>query len=135
MHENCAYYVQYGSIYNRHDGGIMLDEDITIIVDIETGTLLKVGKKDWVTDCFNRMYQKYVDKGFSNIAATLRLITFHVKYPELDFEPEGYNFDIDEICTIINWFGNSIGERMKWFLELPLDEAKIEIQKLQEIGF
>lgn len=135
MHENCAYYVQYGSIYNKYNDRVMLDEDITIIVDIETYTLLKVGKKDWVTDYFNHMCQKYIDKGFSNIAATLKLITFHVKYPELGFEPEGYNFDIDEICTIINWFSNGIGERMRWFLELSLDEAKIEIKKLQAIGF
>lgn len=135
MHEGCTYYVSYGSIFNRYNGNIMLDEDITIIVDIEAGTLLKVGKKDWVTDYFHNMCKRYIDSGFSDIAASLKLITFHVKYPELGFEPKGYNFDIDEICTIINWFGNSIGERMKWFLELPLNEAKIEIKKLQEMGF
>lgn len=135
MHEKCNYYVQYGSIYSRSNPGVMLDEDITIVVDTEVGSLLKIGKKDWVTEYFNNMCKKYVDNGYPEMVDSLRLITFHVKYENLGFEPEGYNFDIDEVCIIINWFNNSIGERLKWFLELPLDEAKAEIKRLQMFGF
>lgn len=135
MHEEGNYYVSHGSILSRYNEDVMLDEDVTVVVDIDSGGLLKVGKKDWVTNYFNTMCNRYLSNGFPEMVSSLKLITFHVKYPEFDFEPEGYNFDIDEICTIINWFGNSIGEQMKWFLELPLDEAKAKIKKLQNIGF
>lgn len=135
MHEKGNYYVQYGSIYNRFNHGVMLDEDITIIVDIDTGTLIKIGKKDWVEEYFHDMCTKYANNDFPDMTNSLQLITFHVKYENLGFAPEGYNFDIDEICTIINWFSNSIGPKMKWFLELSLDAAKTEIKKLQEFGF
>ena len=135
MHEEGIYYVNNGSILSRYNEGIMFSEDVTVLVDIDTGGLLKVGKKNWVTNYFGTMCSRYLNNGFPEMVSSLKLITFHVKYPEFDFEPEGYNFDIDEICTIINWFGNSIGEQMKQFLELPLDEAEAKIKKLQNIGF
>lgn len=135
MHEKCNYYVQYGSIYSHSNPGVMLDEDITIVVDTEVGSLLKIGKKDWVEKYFHDMCNKYVSAGFPEMNDHLQLITFHVKYENLGFAPEGYNFDIDEICTIINWFNNSIGDKLKWFLGLSLDDAKAHIKKLQEIGF
>lgn len=135
MHEKCNYYVQYGSIYSHSNPGVMLDEDITIVVDTEVGSLLKIGKKDWVEKYFHDMCSKYVSAGFPEMQNELQLITFHVKYENLGFAPEGYNFDIDEICTIINWFNNSIGDKLKWFLGLPLDEAKAQIKRLQEVGF
>ena len=46
MHEEGMYYVSHGSILSRYNEGVMLDEDVTVVVDIDTGGLLKVGKKD-----------------------------------------------------------------------------------------
>ena len=135
MHENGNYYVQYGSIYSRANSGVMFDEDTTIIVDKECGTLLKVGRKDQLKTYYDTMCQKYNAAGLSHVNDNLMLITFHVKYDNLDFAPEGYNFDIDEICTIINWFNNSIGNQMKTFLDMPLEDAKTKIKQLQKIGF
>jgi hypothetical protein len=136
MHEKGNYFTQYGSIYAKSNPGIMLDEDITIVIDIESGILMKVGKKDMVEAYFNDSVSKYVAVGFPEMQNKLKLITFKVKYEELGFAPEGYNFDIDEICTILNWFNNSIGgTKMKWFLESPLDAVKSEIKRLQGFGF
>ena len=124
MHEQCNYYVQCGSIYSRCNQSIMLDEDVTVILDIDVGTLIKVGKKDWVENYFNEMCRSYMDVGCQSIVDGLKLMTFDAK------------FDIDEICTIINWFNNSIGgERMRWFLSLSFDDVKSEIKRLQNIGF
>lgn len=134
MHENGAYYVMYGSIFSRYNEGFMIDEDATILIDTAAGALLKVGKKGAVTSYFNKMTEGYKAVGVVN--DDLCLITFHVKYPELDFEPEGYNFDIDEICTIINYFNDSIGpELMNEFVNSGIDAMKARVKELQDMGF
>jgi hypothetical protein len=135
MHENCNFYVENGSIYNRANPNVMLDEDITIIVDIENGILHKVGHKDWVTDYFNEMCQKYIDAGIPEMAAELKLIVFNSEIVNPNEVSKEHDYYINAVCTIINWFSNAIGDKMKWFLELPVTEAKNQIKKLQEIGF
>lgn len=130
MHENCNFYVENGSILCRANPGVMLDEDITILIDIEDGVLLKVGRRDWVTDYFNVICGRYADLKMPELSDSLKLITFGMEDEYTD-----HDAFIHRICTIINWFGNSIGERMKWFLELPLEEAEAQVRKLQEIGF
>ncbi len=136
MHENGHYYVENGSIYSRINGAFMIDEDATILLDTECGTLLKIGQKQSVTDYFNTMVTKYLEAGFADIANGLKLITFQIKYEELGFEPDGYNLNIDEVCTLINWFNNCVGaERMKWFLSLDLEQIKEHIKKLTAFDF
>ena len=134
-HESGNYYVQDGSIFNRYNNSFF-DEDVTIIIDTSEGILLKVGKKDNITKYFETMCSKYNNMGLTDMISSMKLITFYVKYPNLGFEPDGYNFDIDEICTIINWFNNHIGpDNMNEFLNQSLDEMKCKIKKLQNIGF
>jgi hypothetical protein len=127
MHKNGNFYVESGSILSKINPDTMLDEDVTIIIDIDEGILFKVGRKSSVTNYFNKKCQKYIDCDMPEMIQSLRLITFDILKPE--------HFDADEICTIINWFANAIGEKMKWFLELPLPEAKRQIEQLQAIGF
>lgn len=136
LHENGPYYTQNGSIYSRYNDGFMMDEDSSVIVDVGTGTLLKVGKRENIEPYYRTMCQKYNQMGFPEFYETLRLVTFNVKYEELNFAPEGYNFSIDEVCTIINWFNNSIGDKMKEFLDnTNLNAVKAEIERLQLFGF
>lgn len=135
MHKNGIYYTQYGSIFSRYNDSLMLDEDVTILIDKELGTLLKIGKKQNVTNYFNTMCDQYIRHGIPEMTENLQVITFHVKYPELEFEPDGYNFDIDEVCTIINWFNNHLdAETIMKFLHSSLDDMKTKIKELQAIG-
>ena len=134
-HSIGPWYVVGGSMFNRYGGTVMLDEDIAIIIDScpeeDRGVLLKVGRYDDMA--------LYLDK-LGPVFDTVSLIRFNVMFEGTDenpdgFKPDGYNFTVDEICTIINWFGNCIGGQMGAFLSLPLDEAKKKIESLQQIGF
>ena len=57
------------------------------------------------------------------------------KYPEFNFVPEGYNFTIDEICTLINWWNNSPGAEGSKILTMSIDDAKDKLKLLSRIGF
>lgn len=138
------WYVENGSMLNRNNSQ-MLDEDIAILIEScpedDLGVLLKVGTWDKVSKYYEETVDKYNTMWMPNAYKDMRLIHFNVKFdaiPEHDipeFAPEGYNFTVDEICTIINWFYNHIGAKMDEFLKLPLSEAKLKIQSLQKIGF
>lgn len=135
MHEKFDYYVQYGSIYSR-SSGIMFGEDVTVLVDLSMGSLSKVGDKQWVEKHFHERCAKYQSMGMPEMANNLLCITFNIKYENLGFAPEGYNLDVDEVCTILNWLSNHPKpERMQHFLSSPEPELKKEIQRLQSIGF
>ena len=128
-------YVENGSILSEYNNGLMLDEDTTILVDVETGALLKYGHKSMVEEYYNKAVEKSA-KAKIDLCGTWQLITFHVKYNELDFVPDGYNLDIDEVCTTINWFNNHIGgQAMSEFLNSSIDEIHTKIASLQKIGF
>lgn len=135
LHRIGPCYVENGSIFNDYISELMLDEDITILVDIKTGILLRYGHKNMVERYFNKTVEKSV-KAQIDMCSTWRLITFYVKHDELDFAPDGYNLDIDEICTIINWFNNNIGgQAMSDFLNASIEEIRAKIASLQKIGF
>ena len=53
MHKNGPYFVNNGSICSMYNNGFMVDEDTTILVDLAVGTLLRVGKKEIVTNYYN----------------------------------------------------------------------------------
>lgn len=40
MHKKCAYYVSRVSILSRYNEGVMLNEDVTVLVGIDTGVLV-----------------------------------------------------------------------------------------------
>lgn len=101
-----------------------------------TGTVLKIGPKDKIEPYYRTMLQRYNQIGFPELYKDIKLITFNVKYNEFGFNPEGYNFSIDEVCTIINWFWNSIGDKMNEFLSMSdLGAVKAKIEHLQFLGF
>lgn len=136
-HSIGSWYVDDGSMFNRYSG-TMLDEDIAIIIDScqeeDVGSLLKVGRYEDMARYLNKLGP------VTSTVCSISLIKFNVMFegtaenPD-GFKPDGYNFTVDEICTIINWFGNCIGGQMGTFLSLPLDEAKKKIESLQKIGF
>lgn len=64
-----------------------------------------------------------------------KLISFNVQYPEFNFTPEGYNFTIDEICTLINWWSNSPGSPGSEILTMPINDVKDKLKMLSSIGF
>lgn len=149
MNNNTLHYIgpwhtMHGSMFNKSNS-IMLDEDIAIIIDScpedDFSALLKVGTWDKISTHFKEMVDKYNAIGMPETYENMKTIKFNVKFegiPEQnipDFAPDGYNFTVDEICTVINWFSNHIGKQMDEFLKLPLDEAKNKIKSLQRIGF
>lgn len=143
-HSIGPWYIQNGSLCNRISN-TFYDEDIAMLIETneeeDTGILHKVGRFENVSKYFDEMTSKLERIGMTDSYKDLHLIQFNVKFeaiPDLDvpeFAPEGYNFTVDEICTIVNWFNNSIGGEMGKFLALPLIEMKNKIQSLQRIGF
>lgn len=87
MHEEGNYYVSHGSILSRYNEGVMLDEDVTVVVDIDSGGLLKVGKKDWVTNYFNTMCNRYLSNGFPEMVSSLELVNT-ITDPDQEIRPE-----------------------------------------------
>ena len=129
LHSNGPYYTHDGSIYNPFVPQFVMNENASILIDIETGTLLKVGERKIIEPYYLTMCQKCHKIGYTTMTNALQIITFNVK-------SEPYDFDIDDICTIINWFNNSIGEQMKKFLNNnDQNEIKATIKRLQSLGF
>ena len=136
MHKNGPYFVENGSIYSMYNSGFMLGEEPTILVDGDVGTLLKVGNKDTVTNYYNVIISKYTNIGCLDLANGIRLLNFNIQYEDERFGIQNFELTVDDICTIINWFSNSIGsEKMNWFLNLDLESVKNYIKTLQDIGF
>ena len=144
-HINGPWYVDNGSMYNRCNSSVMLDEDIAILVDSDVendvGCLLKIGKYDTVSEYYNRYVESFKNGKSPRQIDTLMVIRFNVKFEAIpehgvsEFAPDGYNFTVDEICTILNWFNNCIGKKMGEFLTMSLDDAKAKIESLQKAGF
>lgn len=136
-HENGPWYVENGSMLNKY-GNSMLDEDIAILVTIGSdgyGCFHKVGKSQPLLEYMQKATSKLIAAGFEEEAKEWKMITFNIKNDEFNFHPDGYNLDIDEVCTLVNWFNNCIGEQMPEFLSLSLDDMKVKLAKLRRIGF
>lgn len=100
-----------------------------IVVDTDTGVVLKMGDsftsdiKEW----YNIAVSAYSEVGSEITANSLKLISFD-RYNDV--------IDIDGICTMINYMRNSIGcEKMNALLNAEAEALKLEIAKLQTIGF
>lgn len=99
-----------------------------IIIDKDSGTLLKMGDTTTnpLDDYLKMATDKYRKAGFDDMADAMVLINFD-RYATLD---------IEEICTLMNYFMNSIGpEKMRHLLNADETELKTEIEKLAEIGW
>lgn len=125
MHENCAYSVDNYYICCNGKRIANTCDGIAMIADLESGVLLKVGQVDVLVNYLSVMRESYNKIGLPMIANNIILVVYD----------ETSDLSPDDICTIINWFSNSIGDKMKEFLELDYKETLKEIKRLQELGF
>lgn len=100
---------------------ILVSQKPVVIIDTETGTLLKVGdsieRKDYLEEYFN------VSRSALGEA---------INYLKFDTE----KLNIDECCTIINYMMNTLGkEGMNNLLDLKEINLICKVFELQEIGF
>lgn len=137
-HENGPWHVDNGSMISNSTH-CMLDEDISVCVSIDAIDnrliLHKVGKTSFIKEYYDTAVQRFIDIGLPEMANEWKLISFNVQYPEFNFTPEGYNFTIDEICTLINWWSNSPGSPGSEILTMPINDVKDKLKMLSSIGF
>lgn len=137
-HEIGPWYTDNGSMISRITHTI-LDEDIAvcITVDADDNSLIlhKIGKMEFIKNYYDTAVQRLAGIGCQDLANEWKLISFNVQYPEFNFAPEDYNFTIDEICTLINWWNNSPGAEGSKILTMPIDDAKDKLEMLSRIGF
>lgn len=117
------------------DNGMIVGKRMTyyannpcIIIDKQSGSLLKMGDTHTnpLTDYFNTAVNAYKNAGFDDMANDMILINFD-RYATLD---------IEEICTLMNYFMNSIGPvKMAALLNSDETELKTEIARLTDIGW
>jgi hypothetical protein len=126
MHELGNLTVNYGSIYPK-DGSFMIN-NICLVVDKSDGIVFKYGDKDTsdIISYFEHTVKVYREKGHNDMADNLMLLEFN-RYDGV--------LDIDEICTLVNWFRNSIGHLLMETLQLSEIDLKAKIKSLQEMGW
>lgn len=119
--------VTHGSIMNHASGCLIQEPGVLMLID--TGSPIKIGEYE--------MCKNYLETIAQKLPADLvneqyELIKFNVAYPEFDFQPEGYNFTIDEICTLFNYLQNfTIGEDgWRKFKSMSLDEMKAKLAQV-----
>lgn len=94
-HINGSYTTDKGSIINIHTGHII--EEPAILLDTETGTILKIGNSENITQHLNlkkvyNIYEQLGDTHMRHPSSYLQIITFGDK-----------NLTIDQICTLLNY--------------------------------
>lgn len=99
-----------------------------IIIDKDSGTLLKMG--DTTTNPLDNYLKTATDAyrkaGLDDMADAMILINFD-RYSTLN---------IEEICTLMNFFMNSIGPRkMAELLNSDETALKVELSRLAEMGW
>lgn len=123
-HENGMHVVECGSIINKSSGNIV--ENPAVCIDMNTGSMMKVGDMGMVESWYNTAVHRFLQNDMTKDAESLQLIKFE-KYEKLSQ---------DEICTMMNYMANSIGEeKMKELLSM--DEAALheKLARLAEIGW
>ena len=127
MHEKGCLTVKYGSIYPQKNTSFMID-NMAMVIDIDSGCVLSYGDINTsdIKKYYDNMYKKYQSMGIPEMCDDIVLVTF-----------DRYNdfLDIDEICSLSNYFLNHIGEKLKEILNMPPDEIKKLIKNIQEWGF
>lgn len=117
-HENGIFTVDCGSIINKQNG--MGITNPSVVIDTDTGTVLKIGDAVWVKDYYNKL---------CNVALDINC-TF------LTFDRYRGALDVDGICTIMNYMMNSLGqERTCQLIQMPVVDLLKEITRLQLIGW
>lgn len=124
MHESGNFTVEDGMIVGKHV--TFYANDLYMIIDVATGIVLKIG--DQTTGPLDSYYETLA-KSYNamGMAEDLKLINFD-RYNDV--------LDIDDICTVLNYFVNSIGsEKMNFLLTRTIPQLKAAVLRLQEIGF
>lgn len=122
-HENGPFEEIDGSVYCKLTGTIL--EHPAILVDLETGTVLKNADEDIVKAYFGTFCSEIL-KIEPKSVYNYKVIVFD-KYR---------NLSVDEICTLMNYMRNSIGpEKMRELLSMRPEHLKEKLNKLVEIGW
>lgn len=130
MHKIGNYEVIDGTIFSKSTKcGIM---EPSIILHITTGGILKIGSADSIKEYWERKIINLPD-----FAEEYAMLEFNAKTG--DEQVDSYynkNLDIDEVCTLINYMNNHIGEEaIQQLLSMELHQLKDKIKNLQEIGY
>ena len=124
QHENGIFTVEDGSIFCKMTNTII--ENPAIMIDMETGGVLKNGDVSIVAPYFHTFCERHKKMGMEEELKWFKVITFE-KYGA---------FSADELCTLMNYMRNSIGpEKMAALLNMDEKDLKEKLQKLSEIGW
>jgi hypothetical protein len=138
-HQHGRFTVKDGSIISVYQSSYMpnIVDNPAIIIDIETGCLHKAGDASWVKDVYDKMVQKISNKLGTEYAKDYVYIEFNPKTGDSTWD--SYNnaqLTKDEICTIVNYFGNCIGEeKMQEILNMDITTLHQKLSELASIGF
>lgn len=122
-HENGPFKELDGSVYCELIGTII--EHPAVLVDLETGTVLKNTDEDIVKAYFAAFCSEMLKIDPKSVY-NYKVIVFD-KYK---------NLSVDEICTLMNYMRNSIGpEKMRELLSMKPENLKGKLSRLAEIGW
>lgn len=113
-----------------------LYDKIAIIVDTSDGCFYKVGEPELVKPYYHTMIERFaaIDPSYAD---TITYIEFNPKTGDHNLDQYlKAELSKDEICTLINYFQNSIGEeRMNEILRMDAATLHTKLEKLANIGF
>lgn len=129
MHERGRLKTWEGMVVSNNKNTEIYMNNPVVILDKDTGTLIKMGDSltSGIKDYYDKMISKYRDLGMVSMCDSMVYLEF-----------DRYNgvLNIDDICTLINYMNNSIGaEKLNKLLSLDEGSLKLEVQRLQDIGF
>lgn len=125
LHKNGPWKVINGAMIDHMYSGTCLNH-VAILIDGDTGTLLKIGTPEFINKYFQTIISKYKEKGLSDFINNWKIYEF-----------DRYGFlNIDDICTIVNYLQNCISaEKVKELFAMNEPQLRSKIQTLQTIGF
>lgn len=115
--------VMFGSITNEKEE--FLINDMCIIVDKETGVLLKYGDKE----------KSDIIKYYETMCDSLAKIGLDNTYDLITFDRYKGNLSIDDICTIVNYGLNAHSERFLNIFTLSEEDLHKRINELKKYGY
>ena len=126
MHENGPWKNEDGLLINQYTDGCVNAYDMAVLVDLDTGSVLKHGDETMCTK-YMATYTTRISKLFPEDIPNLVLVKFN------DYR----NLTPDEVCTFVNYLNNSIGpEKMEQMLHPEsLEALKTKLQSLNSVGF
>lgn len=127
MHEKGHLTTYFGSIMEKNNEGCMID-NMSIIISKNTGSVVSYGDTDR-SDIVD-YYQKYIEKIRTVMPEDVD------NYVLLSFDRYNNILNIDEICSLTNYFLNHIGaERINELLNADESKLKEIIKHIQDCGF